>query len=251
MEPLGATDGSVEAAWDHVRDAWREDVVEVTQRARADDDAMGRHLCGLLSLAGRRRPARPRVHRCSTCSGAASNRTRWAPASSSASAARSAPSRSMCVNFESDGRRQYMKVKDRAFARPTRRKPPRGWPTATIRDNAERRAHGSGGAARRPVLADRQRDLVRQERLRPRDRRAQDRRVCQGDAAADPAIRLIAWGDSGWAGRMAEVAGEHVQYLAFHHMFDPDDPRAAGAARRAVPPRSGCHVGTADEGVGD
>ena len=40
--------------------------------------------------------------------------------------------------------------------------------------------------------------------------------------AADPAIQLIAWGDSGWAARMAEVAGEHVQYLAFHHMFDPD-----------------------------
>ena len=28
--------------------------------------------------------------------------------------------------------------------------------------------------------------------------------------AADPAIQLIAWGDSGWAGRMADVAGEHV-----------------------------------------
>jgi alpha-L-arabinofuranosidase len=44
--------------------------------------------------------------------------------------------------------------------------------------------------------------------------------------AADPSIQLIAWGDSGWAGRMAEVAGEHVQYLAFHHMFDPDSPQA-------------------------
>src|SRR5262245_49490912 len=31
MEPLGATDGSVEAAWDHLRDDWREDVVEVTR----------------------------------------------------------------------------------------------------------------------------------------------------------------------------------------------------------------------------
>ena len=31
MEPLGATDGSVEAAWDHGRDAWRDDVVEVTR----------------------------------------------------------------------------------------------------------------------------------------------------------------------------------------------------------------------------
>src|SRR4029450_9893779 len=43
--------------------------------------------------------------------------------------------------------------------------------------------------------------------------------------ASDPGIELIAWGDSGWAGRMADVAGEHVQYLAFHHMFDPDSQR--------------------------
>ena len=28
--------------------------------------------------------------------------------------------------------------------------------------------------------------------------------------AADPSIQVIAWGDSGWAGRMAERAGEHA-----------------------------------------
>src|SRR6478672_984071 len=31
MEPLGSTDGSVEAAWDHLRDQWRDDVVQVTK----------------------------------------------------------------------------------------------------------------------------------------------------------------------------------------------------------------------------
>src|SRR3954464_1286093 len=31
MEPLGATDGSVEAAWDHLRDDWRDDVVAITR----------------------------------------------------------------------------------------------------------------------------------------------------------------------------------------------------------------------------
>jgi alpha-N-arabinofuranosidase len=30
MEPLGATDGSVEAAWDHLTDQWRDDVVSVS-----------------------------------------------------------------------------------------------------------------------------------------------------------------------------------------------------------------------------
>src|SRR4029453_4188488 len=31
MEPLGATDGSVEAAWDDAADRWRQDVLAVTR----------------------------------------------------------------------------------------------------------------------------------------------------------------------------------------------------------------------------
>jgi len=31
MEPLGVTDSSVEAAWNHETDSWRKDVVEVTK----------------------------------------------------------------------------------------------------------------------------------------------------------------------------------------------------------------------------
>ena len=31
MEPLGATDGSVSAAWDFQQDAWRNDVIHATQ----------------------------------------------------------------------------------------------------------------------------------------------------------------------------------------------------------------------------
>lgn len=30
MEPLGTTDGSVAAAWDHIRNDWRPDVINVT-----------------------------------------------------------------------------------------------------------------------------------------------------------------------------------------------------------------------------
>lgn len=44
---------------------------------------------------------------------------------------------------------------------------------------------------------------------------------------ADPNIKLIAWGDDGWAPRMCEVAGEEIDYIAFHHHFDsglPDSP---------------------------
>src|SRR3546814_1404881 len=37
----------------------------------------------------------------------------------------------------------------------------------------------------------------------------------------DPTIKLIAWGDSGWAQDMIGEAGELIDMLAFHHLFDP------------------------------
>jgi alpha-L-arabinofuranosidase len=40
----------------------------------------------------------------------------------------------------------------------------------------------------------------------------------------DPTIKLIGWGDSGWATTMIERAGEHINYLAFHDLFDPGRP---------------------------
>ena len=45
--------------------------------------------------------------------------------------------------------------------------------------------------------------------------------------AADPDIHLLAWGDSGWAPHMCEVAGEEISHIAFHHHFNsglPDSP---------------------------
>ena len=36
MEPLGSTDGSVEASWDYDRDDWREDFVEATRDLAPD-----------------------------------------------------------------------------------------------------------------------------------------------------------------------------------------------------------------------
>lgn len=39
----------------------------------------------------------------------------------------------------------------------------------------------------------------------------------------DPGIKLIGWGDSGWAKVLMEETGEHLNYIAFHHMFDPGE----------------------------
>jgi len=59
---------------------------------------------------------------------------------------------------------------------------------------------------------------------------------------ADPSIQLIGWGDNGWGPRLLEVAGEHLQFLAFHHMFNPDrtgkDAALRGVEYRKDPART-------------
>ena len=130
----------------------------------------------------------------------------------------------ICVNFESDGRQQYMKVKD--SVRTADAQEAAEWVSyCNDPDNRDRKAHGHEAPLNvrhwqigNETSYDRNGfDLETAARKTVEFARAM--------RASDPAIQLIAWGDSGWAARMAEVAGEHVQYLAFHHMFDPDSPQ--------------------------
>jgi hypothetical protein len=82
MEPLGATDSSVEAAWDHLRDDWREDVVETTRELAPTMLRWGGIFLDFyrsISTAGAKASGRAtNARRCSICCGAASNRTRSA-----------------------------------------------------------------------------------------------------------------------------------------------------------------------------
>ena len=66
-----------------------------------------------------------------------------------------------------------------------------------------------------------------------------------------PSIQLIAWGDSGWAARMREVAGRAHAHAGVPPHVQSRRREAAGAARRAVPPRRGGDVATADERLED
>ena len=83
-----------------------------------------------------------RVPRCSTCSGVESNRTRWAPREFVDLCRTVGAEPLICVNFESDGRQQYMKAKD--SVRTADAKEAAAW-VAYCNDpgNAEREAHGS------------------------------------------------------------------------------------------------------------
>lgn len=56
----------------------------------------------------------------------------------------------------------------------------------------------------------------------------------------DPNIELIGWGDSGWAQRMLEIAGEELNYIAFHHHFGSEfnDNYLQGTNYRKDPART-------------
>ena len=211
MEPLGATDGSVEAAWDHLRDDWRDDVVEITRQLGPTMMRWG----GIFADFYRwREGVGPRNARPSMMNllwgGIESNQVGTGEFVDFCRRVGADPL--ICVNFESDGRQQYKKFKDSVR-------------TADAKEAAEWVAYckDSSLAVRHWQIGNETSYDKNGFDLETAARKTVE--FATAMRAADPAIQLIAWGDSGWAGRMAEVAGEHVQYLAFHHMFDPDSPR--------------------------
>jgi alpha-L-arabinofuranosidase len=223
MEPLGATDGSVEAAWDHLRDRWREDVVEVTRELAPPMMRWG----GIFADFYRwREGVGPRENRSSMLNllwgGIESNQVGTGEFVEFCRLVGAEPL--VCVNFESDGRQQYMKVKDSVRTADAREAAE--W-VAYCNDpnNRERTAHGriAPWNVRHWQIGNETSYDKNGFDLETASRKTVE--FARAMRSADPSIQLIAWGDSGWAARMAEVAGEHVRYLAFHHMFDPDSPQ--------------------------
>jgi alpha-L-arabinofuranosidase len=223
MEPLGATDSSVEAAWDHLRDDWREDVVETTRELAP---TMLRWGGIFLDFYRWREGVGPRDKRPPMLNllwgGVESNQVGTAEFVDFSRRIGAEPL--ICVNFESDGRKQYMRAK--GSVRTANAREAADW-VRYCNDpaNAERRAHG------RPAPHAVKYWQIGNETSYDKngfDLETAARKTVEFAAAmrkADPSVQLIAWGDSGWAARMIEVAGEHVQMLAFHHMFNPDDEK--------------------------
>ena len=237
MEPLGATDGSVEAAWDHQSENWRADVVNVTRDLAPGMMRWG----GCLSSYYRWREAvGPRSERVPMHNllwgGIESNQIGPREFTDFCRQVGAAPL--YCVNFESDGRQNWAhpRVGGVRTAGPGEAA---AWVSyCNAPDDALRLEHGvaaplnvkhwqignetsydSGGydmetAARRTL------EFARQMR------------------AVDPEIQLIGWGDDGWAPRMIEVAGAELNALAFHHMFhpSPDDAILDGTHYRRDAP---------------
>jgi alpha-L-arabinofuranosidase len=221
MEPLGTTDSSVAAAWDHMRDCWRPDVVEATKELGPTLIRWGGCFISFYRWKEGVGPRDRRIPMLNLCWGG--TETNQVGTHEFVDFCRQVGAEPFpCVNFESDGRKHWQRD-----------------PKGSVR------SAGPEEAAEWVRYCNAPNDPLRREhgRIDPYnvrlwqignetsyDRNGYD---CETTArrtiefaramrAEDPSIQLVGWGDSGWAPRMIEMAGEHLQYIAFHHMFNPD-----------------------------
>ena len=216
MEPLGVTDSSVEAAWDYGRDDWRNDFVETTRDLAPGMMRFG----GLFSRYYKWRDgvgpvqSRPWM-RNYVWGGKETNRVGTTEFVDFCRRTGAEPM--YCVNFLSDGEKRYATTRegnrtgDAAEAA--------HWVSyANDPAHAERKAHGSSepfnikfwqlGNETSYGTACFQKDeaivatIEFAKAMRERDR----------------SLKLIGWGDSGWAGDLVDRAEEHLDYVAIHMM---------------------------------
>jgi alpha-L-arabinofuranosidase len=223
MEPLGTTDGSVEASWDHLQQKWRPDLITATKELAPPMLRWG----GLFSAYYRWREAvgpratRKPMHNLNW-GGVESNQIGTAEFRDFCQQVQAEPL--MCVNFEAEGDPRWS-INELGEERSGNAQEAAAWVDyCNNPGNAERISHG----AREPFPI-RFWQLGNETSYSP-SRFKKDWAIrktiefSQAMRKVDPKLQFIAWGDSGWAPEMIEKAGEHFHYLAFHHLFDPGAP---------------------------
>jgi len=238
MEPLGVTDSSVDAAWDFLGDGWRQDVVEATRDLAPTLIRWGGCFCSYYRWKEGvgPRPARPPMINL-LWGGIYNNQVGTGEFVDFCRAVGADPL--ITVNFESDGRPYWAKPL-RGGNRSGDAPDAAEWVDYCNNPrNADRTAHGRKDPygvklwqIGNETSYDSGFDLDTAARKTLEFARAMRK--------ADPDIRLIGWGDSGWAERMAEIAGEELDFIAFHNGFGPggDDSPLRGLDYRKDPDRT-------------
>lgn len=221
MEPLGTTDGSVAAAWDFKRDCWREDVIEVTKKLSPPLIRWGGCFVSYYKwkeAVGPRNQRKPMLNL--LWGGIETNQVGTHEFVDFCRRTGAEPL--ICVNFESDGRKRWQHDPKGSIRWGGSEEAAEWVRYCNAADNRERIKHGVSEPYN-----------VRLWQIG--NETSYDRNAFDCETAAkktvtfaktmqkeDPDIDIIGWGDSEWAPRMLDIAGEHLKYIAFHHMFNPD-----------------------------
>ncbi len=221
MEPLGVTDGSVEAAWDYDRDDWRKDMVEATRDLAPDVIRWG----GLYSRyykwhegVGPVR-SRPRM-RNYVWGGTETNRVGTHEFVDFCRRAGAQPL--YCVNFMGDGRRRYQQTREGNRSGDAREAA--DWVSyANDPDHRERQGHGVREPYNIKLWQLGNETSYGTDGFTKQEAAARTLEFARAMRERDPSIQLIGWGDVGeggkhWAPDILAVAGEHLNFIAMHMM---------------------------------
>jgi len=218
MEPLGTQDSSVEACWDHLKDDWRPEFVAITKKIRPGLMRWG----GCFSSYYRWKEAvGPRDKRVPMYNilwrGIESNQIGTHEFVDLCRRAKTTPF--YCVNFESDGRKNWAKIPKWGVRSAGPAEAAEWVDYCNNPDNRDRKKNGAAEPFDLKLW-----QLGNETSYDPKGydcETAARRTVAFAKAMrkADPEIELIGWGDSDWAPRMIEAAGEHLNYMAYHNGY--------------------------------
>jgi alpha-L-arabinofuranosidase len=216
MEPLGVTDSSVEAAWDYERDDWRNDFIETTRDLAPGMMRFG----GLLSRyykwregvgpAAKRPPYRNYVwgglepHRAGTHEFVDFCR-------------RVGAEPMYCVNFLGDGDKRFATTREGNRTGDSREAA--DWVSyANDPEHPERKANGAAQPFNLKFWQLGNETSYGSSCFKKDEAIAATIEFARAMRGRDRSLKLIGWGDSGWAGDLIDRAGEHLDYVAVHMM---------------------------------
>jgi alpha-L-arabinofuranosidase len=228
MEPLGATDGSVTAAWDFQRDVWREDVVSAAKTLGPTMMRWGGCFSSYYRWregVGARNQRVPMLNL--LWGGVETNQVGTDEFIDFCHQVGATPL--LSVNFESDGRKKWAQPR-KGGIRSAGPEEAAAWVDyCNSPGSALRLAHG----VPEPYNV-RYWQIGNETSYDPNGFDSETAALytlafAEAMHHVDPRIQLIGWGEGNWAKPMMEIAGDHLSYLAFHNMFKagsehPDSP---------------------------
>ena len=222
MEPLGTTDSSVEASWDHEKDQWKPGLIEVTKELAPAMMRWGGNLSAYYKWREGVGPRESRIPFINTDWGGIETNQIGTAEFVNFSQQVGADAL-MCVNFESDGLPRYA-VNGKGEKRSGDSKEAAAWVDyCNNPSNPLRISHGYQEPLRIGHWQLGNETSYREKGFDNATAASKAVEFAKAMREVDPTIQLIGWGDSGWAKLMIETAGEHLNYVAFHHMFDPGE----------------------------
>jgi alpha-L-arabinofuranosidase len=216
MEPLGVTDSSVEAAWDYERDGWRADFVETTRDLAPGMLRFG----GLLSRyykwhEGIGPAAKRPAYRNYVWGGKETHRVGTHEFVDFCRRVNSEPM--YCVNFLSDGEKRYANAREGNRTGDAREAA--DWVSyANDPSHAERKTNGAPQPFNLKFWQLGNETSYGDKVFKKDEAIAATIEFAKAMRERDRTLKLIGWGDSGWAGDLIERAGEHIDYVAVHMM---------------------------------